>query len=146
MGYLVQQYGKDDKLYPKDPKVRARVDQRLYFDMGVFYKAFGDIVYPKMTGRGSVPDNAQERLVEVLKWANDFVKASGFVAGTEHHSIADIAFLATYATMLACEGFHDFSPYAELNAWYEKMKTLVNHAKHNEEGAKQFGEWYKAKM
>merc|ERR1712209_287065 len=40
--YLVNKYGKDDSLYPKDPEVRARVDQKLYFDMGVFYKAFGD--------------------------------------------------------------------------------------------------------
>ena len=36
--YLVNKYGADDKLYPKDAEIRARVDQRLYFDMGVFYK------------------------------------------------------------------------------------------------------------
>ena len=36
--YLVNKYGKDDQLYPKDADVRARVDQKLYFDMGVFYK------------------------------------------------------------------------------------------------------------
>lgn len=42
--YLVAKYGKDDKLYPKDVKIRALVDQRLYFDMGVFYKAMADIV------------------------------------------------------------------------------------------------------
>ena len=41
--YLVNQYGKDDTLYPKDPKVRAVVDQRLYFDMGVFYHRFGEV-------------------------------------------------------------------------------------------------------
>ena len=34
--YLVQKYAEDDKMYPKDPEIRARVDQRLYFDMGVF--------------------------------------------------------------------------------------------------------------
>ena len=43
-GYLVNKYGKDDTLYPKDPKVRALVDQRLYFDMGVLYQRFG-LVY-----------------------------------------------------------------------------------------------------
>lgn len=42
--YLVNAYGKDDTLYPKDAKVRALVDQRLYFDMGVFYHRFG-LVY-----------------------------------------------------------------------------------------------------
>jgi glutathione S-transferase len=42
--YFVAKYGKNDKLYPKDPKVRVIVDQRMYFDMGTFYKAFGDCV------------------------------------------------------------------------------------------------------
>lgn len=35
--YLVNKYAKCDKLYPKEPKTRARVDQRLYFDAGVFF-------------------------------------------------------------------------------------------------------------
>ena len=37
--YLANQYGKDDSLYPKDPKKRALVDQRLYFDACTLYKA-----------------------------------------------------------------------------------------------------------
>ena len=48
--YLIGKYGKDDKLYPKDLKTRAMVDQRLYFDMGTFYKAFGDIVVSARDG------------------------------------------------------------------------------------------------
>ena len=36
--YLAAKYGKDDSLYPKDLETRYKVDQRLYFDMGVFYK------------------------------------------------------------------------------------------------------------
>ena len=44
--YLIRKYGGDkkDKLYPEDVTSRAVVDQRLYFDMGTFYKAFGDCV------------------------------------------------------------------------------------------------------
>lgn len=39
--YLVEKYGKDDSLYPKDPQKRAVINQRLYFDMGTLYQRFG---------------------------------------------------------------------------------------------------------
>lgn len=34
MAYLVDQYGPDDTLYPRNPEARALVNQRLYFDFG----------------------------------------------------------------------------------------------------------------
>ena len=48
--YLCDKYGKDDKLYPKDLNVRATVDSRLFFDIGTFYKAFGDCVVSTIKG------------------------------------------------------------------------------------------------
>ena len=42
MGYLVNKYGQDDRLYPKDPEKRAIVDRMLYFDMGTLYKCMVD--------------------------------------------------------------------------------------------------------
>lgn len=39
--YLIQKYGKDDKLYPNDLETRARIDQRLHFD--------GSILFPPST-------------------------------------------------------------------------------------------------
>lgn len=42
MVYLVQAYGKDDSLFPKDPKKQAVVNQRLQFDLGTLYPAFAD--------------------------------------------------------------------------------------------------------
>lgn len=41
--YLVNKYGWDGcKLYPSDPEVRAKIDSRLYFDIGTFFKSFMD--------------------------------------------------------------------------------------------------------
>jgi glutathione S-transferase len=47
--YLVSKYGRDKKstLYPETLVERARVDQRMYFDMGTFYPAFADCVVSK---------------------------------------------------------------------------------------------------
>ena len=42
LSYLVNKYGKDDNLYPKDPQKRALVDRMLYFDIGTLYKAMVD--------------------------------------------------------------------------------------------------------
>ena len=42
--YLANAYAKDDCIYPKEPKARARVDQLMYFDMGQLQKSFGDVI------------------------------------------------------------------------------------------------------
>merc|ERR1712045_1022756 len=144
--YLISKYGKNDKLYPKDVATRAIVDSRLYFDMGVFYKAMGNIVYPVFSG--NEPDSSPEKMdkfVEVMGWVNDFIKPTGYVAGTHHLTVADLCFVATYATIEACGKF-DLAPYAETNAWFEKMKTEIpNYEKANGEGATAFGGWFKSK-
>lgn len=50
--YVVNAHGKDSKLYPTEPKVRAVVDKCMYFDMGVFYKAIGDMI---VSSRNHIP-------------------------------------------------------------------------------------------
>lgn len=45
MGYLVDKYAKNDSLYPKDPKQRGIVDERLYFDLTrLYYNIFNAYV------------------------------------------------------------------------------------------------------
>jgi len=41
--YLVRSYASDDSLYPQDPKQKAVVDQRLYFDAGILFRRLRDI-------------------------------------------------------------------------------------------------------
>merc|ERR1711872_512749 len=83
--YLFNAYGKDEKLYPKEAKARAIVDQRLYFDMGAFYYNFGQCVYPLVFGGAEKLEEAKvTKFEEVLGWVNGWVAGSGFVAGTDH--------------------------------------------------------------
>merc|ERR1712083_547493 len=131
--YLAAKYGKDDSLYPKDLETRYKVDQRLYFDMGVFYKAFGDMVYPVMFGGDKPGQDKADKLTEVLGWVDGFVAGDKFCAGTSQITIADIAFLATYS-------------YSNIESWFDKCVKLVpNYEKANGEGATAFGGFYKSK-
>ena len=49
-----------------------------------------------MFGAPNPGPQVQERFKEVLGWVNDFIKPTGFVAETQHLTLADIAFIATY--------------------------------------------------
>jgi len=145
--YLVNKYGKDDKMYPKDAEVRARVDQRLYFDMGVFYKAFGECVYPVMFGGDKPGQDKYDKVKENLGWLDGFVKDGKFSAGNEDMTIGDLALLATYSTMRAADlpGI-DLAEYKNVEAWYERCCKLVpNYEKANGEGAAAFGGFFKSK-
>jgi len=141
--YLASKFAEDDKLYPKDLEVRSRVDQRLYFDMGSFYSCFGQCVYPMMFGAPKPDETTFKKFDEVLAWANDFVKPTGYVAGTDHMTLADISFLATYSTVKAT-GYFDLEKYEDLNAWFEKIKGEVpEYESANGQGATDFGSWFK---
>jgi len=143
--YLVNKYGKDDSLYPKDPEARAVVDQRMYFDMGAFYKAFGDCVYPIMFGGSAPGEKEKDKLQEVLGWADGFVKDGKFAAGGDKITLADICLISTFSTIKATECC-DLSSYKNLSGWATKVAELIpNYAKANQEGAEGFGGWYKTK-
>eukprot|EP00096_Caligus_rogercresseyi_P006163 TRINITY_DN22422_c0_g1_i1.p1 TRINITY_DN22422_c0_g1~~TRINITY_DN22422_c0_g1_i1.p1 ORF type:complete len:232 (-),score=47.75 TRINITY_DN22422_c0_g1_i1:56-685(-) len=144
--YLALEFDKSKKLYPTAcNKAQARVSQRMYFDTGVFYKALGDCVYPKMFRNEDASKESLDKLHMVLGWANDMVKESGYVAGTDHMTIADLCWVATYSTLKACDVV-PLDKYKELEAWFKKVVALIpNYDKANGNGVKEFGEYYKSK-
>jgi len=144
-GYLVNKYGKESSLYPTEPEVRAIVDQRMYFDMGTFYKAAGDCMYPTMFGGPAPGDKEKDKLKEVLGWVDGFFKDDKFAAGGDTLTLADLCLIATYTTLKAT-GFMDLSGYTNAEAWEKKVAALVpNYEKANMEGATAFGGFYKGK-
>merc|ERR1712141_860618 len=147
-GYLANVCAKDDSIYPKEPKVRAKVDQLMYFDMGQLYKSFGDCFYPIAFNNAEEIEKAKyEKLQEVLGWAKGFIAETGYVAGTEKLAIADLCFLATLST-IADTGVVDMEKdYPELKDYCDKLsKEVPNYAKANGDGVAKFGGWCPEKV
>ncbi|KAF7272767.1 glutathione S-transferase D1-like [Rhynchophorus ferrugineus] len=120
MGYLVNAYGKDDSLYPKDAKKRALVDQRLYFDIGTLYARFADYYYPVFFMGSSYDPAKLEKINDAFKFLDTFLEGQDFAAGS-NLTIADLALVATVSTFDVVE--YDLSPYKNVTRWYNNIKA-----------------------
>ncbi|XP_026825991.1 glutathione S-transferase 1-1 [Ooceraea biroi] len=122
MTYLVNQYGKNDSLYPKDPKKRALVDQRLYFDMGTLYQSLGNYYRPIIL-ENATPDQAKyEKICDALSLLDKFLEGENYVAG-KTLTIADFA-LAVNVNNVKALGF-DINKYSNILKWHTRMETEI---------------------
>lgn len=116
--YLVEKYARKDELYPKNPKERAIINQRLYFDIDTLFKAITETYYPMFMGQEVDPENVKKleekvQLLETIMGENDFIAGS-------HLTIADFAIVTSMSTA-EMFGF-DLSPFPKIAKWYEVMK------------------------
>ncbi|KAJ8919165.1 hypothetical protein NQ315_012151 [Exocentrus adspersus] len=119
--YLQNKYGKNDSLYPKDPKKRAIVDQRLFFDADL-HSRFAQI-YNRNTVGGATPDPEKvEHANKALAFLDTFLEKSEFVAG-DHLTLADLALVVQISNLGVLK--HDISPYKNINRWYAKVKVTA---------------------
>jgi len=136
--YLVSVYGKDDSLYPKDPKKRAIVDQRLYFDIGTLYARFADYYYPFYFGGAELEPAKLEKIDEAMKFLDLFLEDQDYAANNSL-SVADFVLVATISTYEVVK--YDLSPYKNITRWYANLKaTLPGFKEVNEEGCQAFRE------
>lgn len=134
--YLANKYGKDDKLYPKDPKARAQVDMKLNFDMGTLYTKFAEAYYPSLWAGQPIDKEKMEKLDEALGWLEHYV-SEGYVAGSTL-TIADFAIISSLSTIEAVG--HDLSKVPKVQAYFEKVKgEIEGYQELNQDGADQFG-------
>ncbi|XP_036143325.1 glutathione S-transferase 1 isoform X2 [Monomorium pharaonis] len=120
MTYLVNQYGKNDSLYPKDPKKRAVVDQRLFFDMGSLYQAFADYYYP-MIFTNVTPEQAKyDKINNTLSILDKFLEGENYVAG-KTLTLADLTIVVTISNYKLMD--HDLSKYSNINRWFARIQA-----------------------
>jgi glutathione S-transferase len=130
--YLVEKYGKnDDSLLSKDPKLRAVINQRLYFDMGSLFKNFFEYYFASFYGREVNPEDLK-KLQESVELLNGFLESSGFVAGTQSLSVADLSIFASVSTFEAFD--FDFTSYPRVEKWLKLMKETAPGRDQNAEG------------
>ncbi|XP_025204059.1 glutathione S-transferase 1-1-like [Melanaphis sacchari] len=130
--YLVQAYGKDDSLFPKDPKKQALVNQRLQFDVSTLYPAFADQYYPWIFAGVPKSDDKEKKIHDALAFLEIFLGSSAWAAG-DSVTVADIALVASISTFEAAGV--DLKKYANISKWFEKCKsTLVGYQEINQKG------------
>lgn len=111
--YLANAYDKTGKLYPADPKKRAKVDQKLHFDIGTLYqrlvklyKASADVV---------------NEPVEGLDLLEGDLGRHQFAAG-DTLTIADYAIAASVACFDAA-GI-EIDNYPNISRWMKELESL----------------------
>uniref|UniRef100_A0AAG5CPQ4 glutathione transferase n=1 Tax=Anopheles atroparvus TaxID=41427 RepID=A0AAG5CPQ4_ANOAO len=146
--YLVERYCTDDaareRLYPSEPRRRAIVHQRLFFDVAVLYQRFAEYYYPQIFGQKLPGDPARLRSMEqALEFLNAFLEGERFVAGGDTLTIADLSILASIATFEVAG--YDLARHANVHRWYQETKAIAPAAEKNAEGAKVFGLYFTKK-
>lgn len=138
--YLVEKYGKNDSLYPKDAKVRAVINQRLYFDMGTLSTPFYDYYFASFMGKEPNPETFK-KLEASVEFLEKFLEATGFAAGTTKLTIADLVLFSTVSTI---ESFDfDLAPYPQVKKWLELMKETAPGRDQNQEGIELMTQMFK---
>lgn len=129
--YLIDKYAHNDSLYPKDPKTRAVINQRLYFDMGTFFPRFADYYFASYFGKEMTPENLT-KFEESVALLNTFLENNVYVAGTKKISVADIVIYSSVSTVEVFD--FDLSPYPNVLKWFDLMKETVPGKEANAEG------------
>lgn len=140
--YLVEKYGKyDDSLLPKDPKTRAIINQRFYFDMGTLFKHFADHYFADFYGKPRDPESLK-KFEDALDALDGFLDKTGFVAGTQAMSLADLVVFSSVSTF---EIFNvDFTAYPRVKKWLQSMKETAPGRDLNNEGIEMFKQMFKS--
>ncbi|XP_058117518.1 glutathione S-transferase D5-like [Anopheles ziemanni] len=119
--YLVEKYGKDDTLYPKDPKVRSVVNQRLFFDIGTLYKNLIAVI-SLVIKKEQPSDEQMEKLKKAIDLLEGFLTERSYAAA-DHLTVADICLLGTVTGLNWLR--HDLEPYPHIRAWVSRVTAEI---------------------
>jgi glutathione S-transferase len=98
LAYLVNSRKPGSSLYPSDPKKRALVDQRLYYDATTLFLKLTSLVRPIIFGgQKTISQESIDNITNVLTVLEGFLENNAYFAGDEL-TIADFSILTTITT------------------------------------------------
>ncbi|VVD03125.1 unnamed protein product [Leptidea sinapis] len=142
--YLVTKYGKDNPLYPSDPKKRAVIDQRLHFDSGILFPALRGAFEPIIYFGEKKP---RPEVLEKISSAYDFMEkflTKAWIAGDEL-SLADLCCVASMSSLNVVMPI-DTKKYPNITAWMKRCSELDVYKKSNVPGLTAFKTLYESKL
>ncbi|XP_038220555.1 glutathione S-transferase 1-like [Zerene cesonia] len=122
MAYMVNAYGRDDSLYPKNPRQRALVDQRLHFDLGTLVPRYITLYAPMLFHGAAYNDEAADKLNDALKILNIILEGRVFAAG-DNLTLADISIVVTISNLEALK--FDYSAHENIVKWFDRTKKAL---------------------
>lgn len=132
MSYLTEVYGKNmDTLYPKLPKERAVVHQRMYFDMGSLYDALS--VYFRIRAFAKKDDQEKKKKIDSsLEFLDQFLEGQDYVAGP-NLTLADLCTVCTVSSIEAMDV--DLKRFENVWRWYQMCQKTIPGYEVNQVGA-----------
>lgn len=122
--YLIDKYGDDDKLYPKDLQLRAKCHQRLFFDAGSLFVRLRDSSIHVFRYRDT---EISERHIDPIYCAFEILEAflatDPFLVG-EHLTIADIS-IAISMSVLEVAAPLQADKHSKIIAWLDRVKQTI---------------------
>lgn len=125
--YLVDKYAKDDSLYPKDLVLRAKCNQRLFFDASTLFQRLRAASYSVF--KDGCSEISQDK-IDAMYAAYDLLEAilvDDFLVGNAL-TIADICAMGSITSMDLLYAPISSSKYPKITAWLERLTELPFYA------------------
>ncbi|XP_055295140.1 glutathione S-transferase 1-like [Sitodiplosis mosellana] len=122
--YLVDKYAKDDSLYPKDLQLRARCNQRLFFDASSLFVRLRDCsVHVLWKGGKEVPKDKVDPIYAAYDILEVFLASDPFLVGNKL-TIADISVSITLGLLEVYAPLQS-DKHPKILAWLKRVKETI---------------------
>lgn len=124
IAYLVDRYGKDDQLYPKDLIIRAKINQRLFFEASALSPKLRDATYPIFFHDGLMPAKDKvDDMYSSLDILETFLGTNAYLAG-DNWTIADVS-VANTILLLQFYAPLSIEKHSKILAWLDRIEQNV---------------------